>query len=565
MATLCCLLRAVHIASHVSVQNPRRGGRPVKSRYKFRVLLFPLMGTLAACGGGGDGGSSSSSSSSGGTGNTSTWQQGVYLPSSNFDAMCVAPRAGTADRRGTATDENNWLRSWTNELYLWYGEVTDRDPALYTTETYFPLLRTTATTASGQRKDKFHFTYDTEVWRSLSQGGVEAGYGAEFSIFLLDTQVPQRNIPRRIVVAFTEAGFPAASQLLRGDEILQVDGVDAVNGGTQAEVNVLNAGLFPSVIGQTHTFLVRGTNGTNRTVTMTSATITHNPVPIVTTIDTASGQVGYIQFNDHIATAERPLMDAISLLDNANVTDLILDLRYNGGGYLDLASELAYMIGNTTLTAGRTFEKMVFNDKNPSRNPITGEILTPTPFHSRTQGFTGSNQPANVQLPTLNLNSVYIITGSGTCSASESIINSLRGVGVQVYLIGSTTCGKPYGFYPAENCGTTYFSIQFRGENAANFGDYTDGFSPANTTTNAGTLVPGCSVADDFNHALGDQAEARIAAALSFRASNNLTCSVPPSGASDQRLSKSTFESDYDRSMWVSKPAARLNRIVRKM
>ena len=563
MATLCCLLGSVHIASHVSVQNPRRGGRPVKSRYKFRVLLFPLMGTLAACGGGGDGGGGgSSSSSSGGTGNTTTWQSGVYLPSSNFDAMCVAPRAGTSDRAGTATDQNNWLRSWTHELYLWYSEVTDRDPSLSSTVDYFRVLKTNATTPSGQAKDKFHFTYDTEVWRSLSQGGVEAGYGAEFSIFLLN---PPNTAPRRIVVAFTETGFPAAGQLLRGDEILQVDGVDDVNGGTQANVNVLNAGLFPSATGQTHTFLVRGTNGTNRTVTMTSTSITHNPVPIVTTFGTASGQVGYIQFNDHIATAETPLMNAITFLDNANVTDLILDLRYNGGGYLDLASELAYMIGNTTLTSGRTFEKIVFNDKNPSRNPVTGETLTPTPFHTRTQGFTGAG-PANVALPTLNLNSVYIITGPGTCSASESVINSLRGVGVQVYLIGSTTCGKPYGFYPTDNCGTTYFTIQFRGENAANFGDYTDGFSPANTTaTNAGTSVPGCSVADDFNHALGDVTEARIAAALAFRASNNQACPTPPSGESDSRVSKASFDTEEDRSLWVSKPAARLNRIVRKM
>ena len=560
MATLCCLLRTVHIASHVSFQKPRRGGRPVKSRYKFRVLLFPLLGTLAACGGGdGDGGSSSSSSSSGGAGGT--WTPGVYLPSTNFDAMCVAPRAGTADRRGTATDENNWLRSWTNELYLWYSEVTDRDPSLSSSTTeYFPLLRTTATTASGQRKDKFHFTYDTEVWRSLSQGGVEAGYGAEFAIFQLS---PPNNVPRRIVVAFTESGFPAATQLQRGDEILQVDGVDAVNGGTQASVNTLNAGLFPSATGQSHTFVVRGTNGTSRTVTMTSTTITHNPVPIVTTFGTASGQVGYIQFNDHIATAETPLMNAITFLDNANVTDLILDMRYNGGGYLDLASEVAYMIGNRTRTAGRTFERIVFNDKNPSRNPVTGETLAPTPFHTRTQGFTGAG-PANVALPTLNLNSVYIITGPGTCSASESVINSLRGVGVQVYLIGSTTCGKPYGFYPTDNCGTTYFTIQFRGENAANFGDYTDGFSPANTTTNAGTTVPGCSVADDFNHPLGDVTEARIAAALAFRASNNQACPVA-SGASDPRLSKASLASEVDSSLLVSKPAARLNRIVRKM
>ena len=175
--------------------------------------------------------------------------------------------------------------------------------------------------------------------------------------------------------------------------------MDAVNGATQANVDVLNAGLFPDAIGESHTFMVRSTAGATRTVTIASASITHVPVPIVTTFNSASGPVGYIQFNDHIATAETPLKNAISQLDNANVTDLILDLRYNGGGYLDLASELAYMIGNTTLTSGRTFERIVFNDKNPSRNPVTGETLGPTPFHSTTQGFAGAgtaNQPSAV-------------------------------------------------------------------------------------------------------------------------------------------------------------------------
>jgi carboxyl-terminal processing protease len=524
----------------------------VKSRYEFRVLLLPLFGFLASCGGGDD--EFNPGGGGGGGGNGSGWQTGVFLPSSNFDAMCAAPRPGTSDRAGTATDENNWLRSWTNEIYLWYSEVTDRDPAQYTTANYFPLLKTAAITASGKPKDKFHFTYDTDVWIALSQGGVEAGYGAEFAVL---APTP----PRRIVVAFTEAGSPAASQLVRGDEILQVDGVDAVSGATQANVDVINAGLFPDAVGESHTFLVRSTAGNTRTVTIASANITHVPVPIVTTFSSASGPVGYIQFNDHIATAETPLRNAISLLDNANVTDLILDLRYNGGGYLDLASELAYMIGNTTLTSGRTFERIVFNDKNPSRNPITGETLTPTPFHSTTQGFAGAGT-ANQPLPSLNLNSVYIITGPGTCSASESIINALRGVNVAVYLIGSTTCGKPYGFYPTDNCGTTYFTIQFRGENAANFGDYTDGFSPANTTASAGTLVPGCSVADDFTHALGDVTEGRIAAALNFRASNNQSCPAA-SGAADPRLSKASFAESADQRLWVSKPAARLNRIVR--
>jgi len=523
----------------------------VKSRYKFRVLLFPLLASLAACGGGGGGGGGSSGSGSGGG---TTWTPGVFLPSSQFDNMCVSPRPGTSDRQGTVADQNRWLRSWSNELYLWYGEITDRDPSLYTSsEDYFDLLKTTAVTPSGRDKDKFHFTYLTSVWQSLSQGGVEAGYGAEFAVL-----APRP--PRRIVVAFTDPGSPAASQFARGDEILQVDGVDAVNGGTQANVDVLNAGLFPDNTNENHTFVVRNVAGQQRTVTITSASITHIPVPIVTTFASASGPVGYIQFNDHIATAETPLRNAITTLKSQNVTDLILDLRYNGGGYLDMASELAYMIANTTLTSGRTFEKIVFNDKNPTRNPVTGETLTPTPFHSTSQGFQGASGQA---LPTLNLDRVYIIIGPGTCSASESVINSLRGVNVQVFLIGSTTCGKPYGFYPTDNCGTTYFTIQFRGENAANFGDYTDGFSAANQPAPAGTSVPGCSVADDFAHAMGDAAEGRIAAALAFRASNNQTCPAA-SGFSSPVLAKSSlFSEGGSRGLEVSKPAARLNRIIR--
>jgi C-terminal processing protease CtpA/Prc len=514
----------------------------------FRVWIFPLFGALASCGGGGGGGGGGGPGPPSGGG----WQSGVFQPSSNFDAMCVNPRPGTTDRSGTRTDENNWLRSWTNELYLWFGEVTDRNPANYATEDYFDLLKTNAVTASGQPKDKFHFTYDTDDWIALSQGGTEAGYGAEFAVL-------KATPPRRIIVAFTEPGSPAASTLARGDEILLVDGQDAVNGNTQAIVDVLNAGLFPDGTGQNHTFQVRDVAGMTRDVSMTSQTITRVPVPVVTTLPTASGDVGYIQFNDHIATAEDDLEDAIDSLDNAGITDLILDLRYNGGGYLDMASELSYMVANTTLTAGQTFEKLVFNSKNPTRDPVTQQTLTPTPFHSTSQGFSGN---AGRALPTLNLNRVYIITGPGTCSASESIINGLRGVNVDVYLIGSTTCGKPYGFYPMDNCGTTYFSIMFRGENAKNFGDYSDGFSPANQTGLAGTTLPGCSVADDFTHELGDPDEGRIAAALAFRASNNQTCPAP-SGISPPRVSKAGFGVDESGGLAVSKPAARANRIIR--
>jgi carboxyl-terminal processing protease len=523
----------------------------VKSQFQLRVLLFPLLGTLAACG--------SDSGGDGGGGNGDTWTPNVFLPSSQFDNMCAAPRSGTSDRKGTVADENRWLRSWTNELYLWYGEVTDRDPSAYNSALdYFDLLRTSAKTTSGQSKDKFHFTYPTTVWKSLSEGGIEAGYGAEFAVL---PPSPNEPVRRHIRVAYTDPNTPAATKLFRGDEIVNVDGADAVGGNTEAIIDTLNAGLFPDTTGESHVFTVVDLAGVTRSVTLTSASVTHVPVPIVNVFDPTTDPVGYLQFNDHIATAEGPLIEAMKTFQAAHVTDLVLDIRYNGGGYLDMASELAYMIANTTLTSGRTFEKIVFNDKHPTRNPVTGETLAPTPFLTKTQGWQGQAS-AGQALPTLNLDRVYIIVGPGTCSASESIINSLRGVNVQVYLIGSTTCGKPYGFYPTDNCGTTYFTIQFRGENAANFGDYTDGFSPANQPAPAGTSVPGCSVADDFTHAMGDEDEARVAAARAFRASNNQTCPAA-SGFAPPLLSKASSSTDAARTFDVSKPAARLNRIVR--
>ena len=73
----------------------------------------------------------------------------------------------------------------------------------------------------------------------------------------------------------------------------------------------------------------------------------------------------------------------------------------------------------------------------------------------------------------------------------------------------------------------TYFSIQFQGVNEQNFGDYPDGFTPANTVATQGVVVPGCSVADDFAHALGNPAESQLASALSYRTDG--VCPLPPS------------------------------------
>ena len=467
----------------------------------------------------------------------------MFEPSSTFDAMCALPRRGTdpttgqpfPDVQATTAHENHWLRSWTNELYLWYAEVLDLNPALSTTPAYFDLMMTPATTPSGNPKDQFHFTFPTADWVALSQSGAQAGYGAAWIIL---EAIP----PRRLVVGFTEPGSPAtmaSANLARGAEVLFVDGVNLVTDNTAAGVDTLNAGLFPAAAGQAHTFTVQDPGGAQRTFSMTSTIVTSDPVQNVSVISTSAGPVGYMLFNDHIAPAEQDLIGAVNFLQGQMITDLVLDIRYNGGGFLDIASELAYMIAGPARTAGRTFELLQFNDKHPTRDPVSGELIAPIPFYQTSQGFSG---PANQALPTVNLGRVFVLTGPDTCSASESIMNSLRGVDVEVIQIGSTTCGKPYGFYPFDNCGTTYFSIQFKGVNAKNFGDYADGFSPQNTLGNAGERIPGCSVRDDFTRQLGDQAEERLAEALRYRAGGS--CTVAPSGLARATLAEAPEVTD---------------------
>jgi carboxyl-terminal processing protease len=498
-------------------------------RAQLRGVVVAVVVAAAGCGG--DSGSGGSSIGSGGSGGGSlgggSWTQGVYQPSTTYANQCATPRTGTdpatgrpyPDRPGSTLTENNYLRSWTNELYLWYNEVTDRDPSLYTTPNYFSLLKTTATTPSGNAKDRFHFTYPTAEWQALSQSGVEAGYGAQFLVIA-------SRPPRKIVVAYTEPNSPATTapaNLARGAEVLTVDGVDAVNASDSASVAKLNEGLFPTAAGASHTFSVLDQGAAApRTITMVSAAITSTPVQNVGTIRTATGTAGYMLFNDHIATAEAALVNAFRQLADAKVNDLVLDVRYNGGGYLDIAAEVAYMIAGPQLTTGKTFEKTVFSDKHPTRDPVTGQLIAPVPFYTTSQGL---SVPQGQPLPTLNLSRVTVLTGANTCSASEAIVNGLQGVGVEVIQIGATTCGKPYGFYPDDNCGTTYFSIQFKGANEKGFGDYADGFSPANATGSIGVQVPGCAVADDFEHALGDPKERRLEAALGFLVTR--TCPAP--------------------------------------
>ncbi|WP_342120121.1 S41 family peptidase [Pseudoduganella sp. OTU4001] len=484
---------------------------------KFRSLIVPaiLLALLAGCGGGGDAGTGTSAANATATTAQRARQGALIQPRAAaalptytaLQNLCAAPRQSGGsnwypDQQGTLDDEKAFLRTWTDETYLWYREVPPQDPDKFSTAVdYFNQLKTPLLTASGKPKDRYHFTYDTAVYDELSRG-VELGYGLSW------VRNTGPNIPRTWRVSSVVPGSPAdLAGVRRGDKLEWVDSNSFIWGGDAATVAKLNAGLFPTKAGEKHQLLMsRGFQ--RRLVTLAAAKIDVAPVQNTKVIETPTGKVGYMSFTNHNAVSELQLIEAFRSLEEAKVNDLVLDLRYNGGGLLVIASQVAYMIAGPGPTSGKTFEHTLVNDKRPQETPL---IFLPLSLALRAP----KPAPYLKPLPKLDLKRVTILTGPGTCSASESIINGLRGVDVEVNLIGGQTCGKPYAFTPTPNCGTTYFTIQFQGVNHKGFGDFSDGFAPT------------CQVADDFTRLPGDPQEALLAAALHYRATGTCPAAAP--------------------------------------
>jgi carboxyl-terminal processing protease len=471
------------------------------SMFRRRGQLARLAAALllTACGGGGGGlGDLSLSPLPGGGGGAASSQYAQQCSASNP----YRGDASTTTRTGSLTIEKQWVRAYVNEAYLWYSKVPDVNAALsaYSSDTsagfydsinqYFRDL-----TVSPLPEDKFSFTYPTKQWKDLSESGVTLGYGIEFS-------VASSTPPRGVRVAYLEPNTPAATAgVLRGDTLVTVDGVSIDDPSTTGAAT-LNAALFPSAAGA-HTFVFSRLGITLPTVSLTAGSITSTPVPQTRVFTVSGAKIGYIVFNEHVQTAETQLADAVTSLSTQGINDLVLDLRYNRGGYLYIASQLAYMVAGQTRTANKIFERLQYNDKRASE---TNSANSATPFFNCVYG---TGDTCGASLPSLNLSRVYVLSTGDTCSASEAVINGLRGIDVEVVVIGGTTCGKPYGFTAKDNCGISYFPIEFKGVNAKGFGDYTDGF------------VATCPASDDFDHALGDTSERLLSIALTHRTTGN--------------------------------------------
>jgi hypothetical protein len=184
-------------------------------------------------------------------------------------------------------------------------------------------------------------------------------------------------------------------------------------------------------------------------------------------------------FANFVEPSYAALDAAFAELAAAGLDDLVLDLRYNGGGLVNVAQHLASYVGGAR-TDGQVFAEFFHNDKNAFRNRLLQFEAKP-------------NQ--------LTLERLIVVTTRASASASELVINALRPF-MPVVIIGDTTYGKPVGQYAIGFCDKLLAPVSFSLRNADGHGDFFDGFAPD------------CAAPDDAAHQLGDPEEGSLKEAL---------------------------------------------------
>jgi hypothetical protein len=391
---------------------------PIRVRRPLAALLAAGLLALAGCGGGGGDGPATP----------------AFAPSDSLANMC------------TLDEQKSFVRSYLDEVYLWYDEIPVVDPAPFTTiASYFNALLVKTPDAAGLPKDRF---------------------SAALPVAVADAQMSG---------AF---GQPASAAL---------PGQTLAAGGQ----SVAATRVFTTPAGR---------------------------------------KTGYVLFLDHHEGAQDELITAFRQLRDQQVADLVLDLRYNSGGFLYVALAAASMVTGPA-AEGQVFEQLRYNRKR------TAETANSFVLFSGQVQIGETVYPRGTLLPQLALPRLYVLATGMTCSSSESIINSLRGIGVDVVLVGQTTCGKPYGFRRKDNCGTAFFPVEFQGFNARGFGDYTAGFAPT------------CRVTPDGTTPLGSPEEPLLAAAITHIDTGN----CPPAPPAAKSAAQSSPPAVTSRPPWAGR------------
>jgi len=210
-----------------------------------------------------------------------------------------------------------------------------------------------------------------------------------------------------------------------------------------------------------------------QSITLTKTNLAENPILLSTVINQGTHNIGYLMYNGFYASYDNQLNSTFGSFQSQNVTDLVIDLRYNSGGSINTATKLASMI----------------------TGQFTGQVFAKQQWNAKAQSYYLSNNPGSLEnkfmggLNSLQLNKVYILTSKSSASASELLINCLKPF-INVVQIGDVTTGKNVGsitLYDSPNFGKSNANpshkyamqpIVLKIVNKDNFGDYTTGISP---------------------------------------------------------------------------------------
>lgn len=374
----------------------------------------------------------------------------------------------------SVTDQKAWVGNYMSTYYFWADYAPRPNPVGYSTVgDYFDALLYQGIDPRWPA-DVWSGISTTASFNSFFGDGRTMGWGVSVAGNETggDTTAP-------LYVRYIEPNSPAAGKVFRGDRVI------SVNGRTAAQViaNGFND-LVAGRTGDVMDLVVRDGTGQDFSVRLTAAEYALAPVPQHSTVITAGNRkLGYVVVKDMINQVATPLDTAFRDFVAEGVTDLILDLRYNGGGFVSVGADVASYVAGARGN-GKAYAKLIYSARQASND--------------RTYGF---SRPAAA----LGLARVFVLTGSRTCSASEQVINGLRGAGVQVITIGDTTCGKPVGFNAQDGgCGSTYSAVTFESVNDRNEGRYFDGFAAS------------CPVAEDFTQPMGGNTDPLLLAAADY-------------------------------------------------
>ena len=400
------------------------------------------------------------------------------------DGNTETPSSPSANAQCSAVGQVNFVRDTLRNIYFWYQQLPDPTPSGFSSpETYLEAVRYKA--------------LDTSFSYIANQAESEAFFSE--SQFIGIGLSSQQTSPTEVRIAQIFTGSPAAEAgIERGDYLVSINDRPVADLVRTGDINTI---FGPNQAGVVVRLSWRNLDGAAFDASLTKRAVTIPTVSDVRVYDLRrGGRVGYIFFRNFVTPSTAALNDAFTTLRDASVDELVLDLRYNGGGLVSVAQHLGGLIGGAA-TQGKVFGEFFHNDKNTSRN---------TTFRF------------DLPAAAIGFSRLVVITTGGSASASEAVINGLRPF-IPVTVVGTTTFGKPVGQYGFDFCEKTIFPVSFVLRNALGESDFYDGI-PAD-----------CAAADDLDHAIGDSNEASLAEALAYLRSGSCSATAQVAAQANAR------------------------------